>query len=215
MCFGSLPLSSGPLGDKATTEMSEIAEKIDAVVKAAISPLLRQRSFKGKGRTFHRAAGDVIQVVNVQASADNLGSSGRFTLNLGLYFPQVEKLVDPERVQRRAKEYECTVRVRISKALGSTADLWWRIEADTNLQALGDEVAQVLATAGLPWLDANSDLSVAVGVLSRDPNPVPRVAALLTLGRRDEAARILATAINSGGPAVAYHRRWGAKHDLV
>jgi len=64
--------------------MSEVAKRIDAVLKARLTPTLRDLGFKKKARTFRRRTAEATQVVNVQASSSNFGEHGRFTINFGV-----------------------------------------------------------------------------------------------------------------------------------
>jgi len=193
--------------------MSEIGSQIDRLVKEHLAPPLRAAGFRGSGRSFCRSAGEAIQVVNVQSSKWNQGSEGKFTINLGVFFSTIARLVDPERVPVSPKEYECTVRARIGKALGSAQDLWWEVDSSTQTQVLGAQVSDLLMSAGLAWLDRNSQLDAALEELRHQP--VPLAAALISLGRTGEAASVIESAVAGGGPAEAYQRRWGMKHGLL
>jgi hypothetical protein len=193
--------------------VSEIGDRIDLLVRERLVPCLRSVGFKGSGRTYWRTFNDVIQVVNVQSSKWNLGSDGRFTINLGVFYPAVARLIDPERAPAKPKEYECTIRTRIGRALGSSQDLWWDVGQDTDIASLGGEVARLVMSAGVAWLEQNSSIEQALEALRSQP--VPRAAALISIGRLQEAASVIESALAQGGRTEAYQRRWGIKHGLL
>jgi hypothetical protein len=65
--------------------VSEIARKIDKVVRDRLAPVLTTQGYR---KTGVRSGGETrsIRVVNVQSSRSNAGEEGSFTLNLGVYF---------------------------------------------------------------------------------------------------------------------------------
>src|SRR5262245_58254178 len=105
--------------------MSEIADLIDTVVRLGLAPHLRSSGFKKHSRTFTFETGACTQIVNVQASQANIGSEGRFTLNLGVYFPAVAKRRVMVARGAYPKEYEGTLRARIGSLMPGNRDHWW------------------------------------------------------------------------------------------
>src|SRR5215217_1628112 len=108
--------------------MSEIAKLIDDTIRGGLAPVLKQDGYRKSGRTFHAVRPESVLVVNVQASTGNVGSVGRFTINLGLYLPAVETVLNGTGAMAALpKEYECTVRTRLKhNGIGGT-DQWWEI----------------------------------------------------------------------------------------
>jgi hypothetical protein len=88
-----------------------------------LAPLVKKEGFSKSGRNFHRQSGNNWLVVNVQASQGNIGTHGKFTINLGVYLPEVSLLVsDP--LRGKPKEYDCTVRKRIGCLMPGARDHW-------------------------------------------------------------------------------------------
>ena len=133
--------------------MNQIAKVIDSVVSKHIHPLLKERGFRKQSRTFRKEGGESTLVVNVQASQWNEGLKGQFTINLGAYFPDIEKICDSHEIKGGPKEYDCTVRSRIGQTMPGNFDKWWEIESSSNLDEIGKEVADSLKEYGLPWLE--------------------------------------------------------------
>ncbi len=69
--------------------MSVIAMRIDGIIRARLAPLLKEARFKKQARNFRRAHNDHTDVINVQAFRYNDAAHGRFTVNLGVYYPAI------------------------------------------------------------------------------------------------------------------------------
>lgn len=193
--------------------MDPVAQHIGRVIKHALVPALRGSGFRGSGRTFHHWLQGVVQVVNVQASSSNFGDTGRFTINLGVFFPAVAAIVDPGRVPEKPKEYECTLRTRIGVLTEGSADLWWYIDSKTVDPELGDEVARTFVTFGAPWLERHSRLEAVLEGLGR--NVITRAASLMALGRADEAKALVQEAIADDPERTGYLADWSQRRGLL
>ncbi len=193
--------------------MEAIARRIDRVIKHALIPHLRSSRFKGSGRTLHRHLEDAVQVVNVQASMSNFADTGRFTLNLGVFFPEVAAFIDPERVPQKPKEYQCTISARIGQAMGAPTDFWWSIGPNTIDSELGDEVAKTFITYGFPWLERNSSLASLPDALGR--NVIVRAACFAVLGRLQDAQALVRASIADDPKRTAYLVDWSRRRGLL
>lgn len=191
--------------------MSEIGKRINAVIAQGLGPCLREAGFKRKGRTFHRAADERIDVVNVQGSKWNAGRTGEFTVNVGVYYPHVAELYDPYRPDGLPQEYHCTIRRRIGLLMGGNTDKWWNLGRLTREGGVSADVAHAVRDYALPWLERMSDLE------NVKPE-VPRfVAAVIAYhqGQNDEARRLIVESYDEA-PAVAEQTKaWAMDHGLV
>lgn len=125
-------------------------ELITRIVESDIKPLLQERGFRKRASLFWRDNGDVIDVITIQKSQWNDSTSARFTINLGLYWKQVQALVD--RAVPLPREYDCTVQTRIGGLLPERTDLWWEV-ADSEVSVVARDVTEKLEQYGLPWLE--------------------------------------------------------------
>jgi hypothetical protein len=118
-----------------------MANEADRVAKE-IAPVLRAEGFRKKGRSWHRATDDVIQVINLQGSQ---WSTEEFYCNLALYIKALGDLETPP-------EYTCHIRRRVDTddlgAMISSALDWFAGRAtESELgQKLADGVLQAVAT---------------------------------------------------------------------
>src|SRR5690606_34171070 len=108
--------------------------------------------FRKKGRNYRLASDRSVAVLNIQASKWNEGSSGRFTVNLGVHWPEIARLMDGPIVGDEPKEYECTLRTRIGSLMPGNLDRWWDINEHTVDHLLAAEIVEVVKRFGLPWL---------------------------------------------------------------
>ena len=74
--------------------MSEIGKRIDSIVRERLAPLLKKNGFKKKARNFYQEFPDRVEVINVQASQWNEGNEGKFTINVGVYYPEISKIIE-------------------------------------------------------------------------------------------------------------------------
>ncbi len=140
---------------------SSYAEAVDQI-QGKLRPLMKARGFKVHGRTFNRLTEDgLTQVVNIQMGAsDPPGTTyipglrenlhGLFTINLGIYVPEVAKHHGGGEARSWVQDYHCCVRARLSEASGEEQDIWWHAHAD---DAVVDDVRHRLELGGFPFLD--------------------------------------------------------------
>jgi len=111
-------------------------EMVEAIVAASLRDLARSHRFRKKALTFHRRVGDVQQFVNVQLSQGNVGSSGRFYINVGIGFDGLWRLAGDADDEPR-KYYECHYSQRIRHLVPGAPDQW-DIDARTNVSAVAE-----------------------------------------------------------------------------
>lgn len=131
-------------------------------IQNALRPFLKDRGFRVRGRTFNRATEDgLTQVVGIQMGASNPpGASyipgfrenlhGLFTVNLGVYVPEVARHYGGGEAKSWVQEHECCVRARLGGASGEERDIWWPARSD---DAVISDVQRRLELDGLPFLD--------------------------------------------------------------
>lgn len=140
--------------------VSEFAKAVNEVQRA-LRPSLKEQGFKVRGRTFNRVTEDgITQVINLQMGAsDPPGTNyipglranmyGLFTVNLGVYIPEVAAL-HGGRAKSWVQEYYCSIRDRLGPVSGTTRDLWWHAHNPDDAVA---DIQPRLLSHGLPFLD--------------------------------------------------------------
>jgi len=179
-------------------------------IQGSIKPQLKALGFKVRGRTFNRLTPDgLTQVVNFQMGAsDPPGTTyipglrenfhGLFTVNLGVYIPEVSAVHGGGPAKSWVQEYHCSIRDRLGSISGAKQDFWWPASARPDVI---EDVGSRLLTFGVPFLGRFSTRDQVLAELrGRGENleycAVPRiVSAIILVGRQDiESARQLLAA---------------------
>jgi hypothetical protein len=188
---------------------SAFAENLD-LVQTQVSGLLRPLGFRKTGRTYNRASPEgLVQVINLQitrpdpvppplrAAGELTAPSDRFTVNLGVWIPEV---TDYHRTRPRSKtiqEYDCQVRTRLGALTASGRDLWWPL--DERWPEAAAEVVRSLEELALPWLERFSTRDgVLAGWIDQAPDArIVRAIIQAKRGHHDEARALLAEQVAS------------------
>lgn len=198
--------------------MSVIRDRIDHVLQRGLAPRLKAAGYRKDGRTFRHSGPNAVKLTNLQASWSNVGSDGKFTVNLGVYFPQAAELHGLHRITERPVESDCMVHERIGFLLPVRSDHWWAVDDSTDLDALTGEVGQAWEEVCRPWLDRHADPAVARDFMVHKRG-APWWGAIFSLLLADQVAArsYLEQAISEARrPDLAAHlRRWGERHGLV
>lgn len=138
---------------------SEFGETLDEIQRK-LELGLRQHGFRRKGRAFNRIAADgITQVIGVEAGRfDPPGTVyvpgitrslyGQFTINLGVYVPEVERWTNGTRKKSFVQDYDCCIRERLGNLGPEARDVWWWIEKRDDLVG---ELGQRLERDALPY----------------------------------------------------------------
>ena len=178
--------------------VSDIAKRIKLIVDRGLAPSLKQTGFRRSAMTFYRQNGEALQVVNVQPNRWNSNESGSFTINVGVDFAEVAKLMPGYLpMPRTPKEYCCILRIRVGDLMPTGKDHWWTIAPNTNVEELSAELVGVWTSNIEPWLEKLKTVSS----LASQPkpsawqNPYLRAAANVLVGNQAEAAECIAAEI--------------------
>ena len=200
---------------------SPTAAQLDGIQRE-ITAFLRPVGFRVKGRTYNRKTADgLTHVVNLQmGSFDPPGTTyhpglrenlyGRFTVNLGVYVPEVARFHGGGEAKSTIHEYHCCVRSRLGELGTERADLWWSISLDV---AIAKDVLVRLDQHGLPFLDRFETRDQILEELAEQgssyslggPPRITRAVILATKGEKEAARELLALQAqatqNPGHPA--------------
>ncbi|WP_445372303.1 DUF4304 domain-containing protein [Methylomonas sp. HW2-6] len=140
---------------------SEVVIEVDAI-QSSIRNSLKEFGFKVRGRTFNRQTPDgLTQVINFQMGQSEPPGSvfipglkenfyGLFTVNLGVYVPEVAEFHGGCLAKSWVQEYNCCIRDRLGPVSGLTKDIWWRTQ---NTPAVTEDIRTLLLTFGLNFLN--------------------------------------------------------------
>jgi hypothetical protein len=166
---------------------------IKEVASRLHSDLLKPRGFKKTAYTWIRED-EWPKLINLQLSKWNSSEEARFTVNLGVFIPELHNAAGSYPVTGQPKEPDCDVRSRIGMLLPPGTDKWWEVSAASDEGKLFDEVIADLVEVGLPWLDRLHDYTTVAEVLIGQKNSFMAAIALKLDGRDNEAAEAMAAA---------------------
>lgn len=180
---------------------------LDEVIGQALTPTLKADGYKKSAHTFRRTTDRCVQVLSVQASQYSGATELRFTINLGVYFPEVQAAMAGFLAWTPGPagptESECQVRARIGGLLPGGRDHWWTLRSAGPTAPVTAEVEAAFLQFGRPWLQAMTDLEAA----RRATDAVTSAGIALALGDRADAERILGAFVR-GWPQATAVRDW-------
>lgn len=162
---------------------------------------LRGLGFRHRSRTFTRTASEgLMHLINFQMGAyDPPGTVeipgfrvnlyGRFTVNLGVFVPEVAEYLDGIRHGKTIHEYDCCLRARLGTIGPEQRDLWW------DLSETGDVLSDVmerLSRDAFPWFDRFGTRDSLLSELNRESvrslTTVPRIVSAIILAKRGDTS---------------------------
>jgi hypothetical protein len=115
------------------------------VVKTGIAPLLKDQGFAKKGPTFCRLRGDTEQVINIQLSHGNLGSEGRFYVNVGFNVLALRALGGDGYGNSVIDGQTVDLGLRLENVI-SNAPQWWQVDSATDPDTLGQALRRAIGS---------------------------------------------------------------------
>ena len=188
---------------------SEFVKAVDEIQRA-LRPSLKDLGFRVRGRTFNRTTDDgLTQVINLQMGpSDPPGTTyipglrenmhGLFTINLGVYIPEVAELHGGGLAKSWVQAYYCSISSRLGPASGNAQDLWWHASKPADAVA---DIQPLLLSYGLLFLDRFCSRDLILRELEGQGEnlehcAVPRIVCAIILAKRgqSDAARELMAA---------------------
>lgn len=180
---------------------SPFAHAVDSIQRE-LKPRLAKKGFSSRRGIYNRRTPDgLIHVVSLQMGrSDPPGTTyipglrenfhGRFTVNLGVYVPEVGRALVPAAANEWIPEYDCCIRERLGM-LAHGQDTWWPCRADDEVV---DQVWGCLERVGFPYLEKFESREA---ILTEDIGHArpPRIVRAIILAERGdrEGARVLLT----------------------
>jgi Domain of unknown function (DUF4304) len=185
---------------------------VELVLRTELAPALRKLGFKKELRNFRRSTAAALQIINVQSSAGNFEDRASFTVNLGLYFPEVP-LAFGEPVDTSPPEYACHIRSRIGRLLAGP-DHWWEVHSEKEALATARQISSAVLGVGLPWLDAAATHADAAVVCANASLPGHSVVLAFAAGDLNAAEEHLGRALTANSPYRDRLKSWSRSKGL-
>jgi len=110
---GNAPVAAPPAHDLRleNEKMLPMKQRVDAIIRDSLSPLLKEAGFKKSGRVFRSCQEDHVRIVSVHSSGrdiDGLGTIGLYGVELGVFFPGV-RAVEGKAEVSKPRIHDCQV----------------------------------------------------------------------------------------------------------
>ncbi len=188
---------------------------IQSIAKTLNEQLLKNAGYKKSGLTWLCGA-PWTRVINLQVGKWNTPDEGTFTINLGLFIPELHAATESTPVTGSIKEYDCDVRRRIGELMPAGMDYWWKVTSTTDSAAIAKEVCQALLQHGMPWLDqTGKSLSDVAHELQRQASHSKAAVAFALAGDLPSATDAMSIALAHCNPLfIPKLRRLAERHGI-
>jgi Domain of unknown function (DUF4304) len=176
--------------DKTTTQI-----RFENLVSKVLWPVFKELGYRRQGNNFRQYYPEGWgRILNVQKSAWNDRNHIQFTINVGLYLLEAERVNNWGRVSAgRFLEPDCLVRKRIGRLIGANADTWYALNEESPTDVVEQQVlADVLAYV-VPFLQQVRSADDIVRRLLQEkwPNDADGIRAAFVYGYQEEALQWL------------------------
>ncbi|MDU0371435.1 DUF4304 domain-containing protein [Hymenobacter endophyticus] len=170
--------------------------RFDNLVSGKLWPLFKELDYKRRGNNFRQYFADEGwgRILNVQKSAWNDPCSIQFTINVGIYLLEAERVNNWGRVSaERFLEPDCLVRKRIGRLIGEKPDRWYELTPESPVDVIEQEVLADVRAYALPFLQqVQSTDDIIRGLLKEKwPNDADGIRAAFMYGYQVEALQWL------------------------
>lgn len=140
---------------------SKFATKLDRI-QHEVHQHLKKNGYRKRRRTFNRNLDNgLVHVINFQMGSyppanfveiPNIRPNlyGRFTVNLGVFVPEIHRIERSKEVPDFIHEYDCEIRARLGHLITPSVDIWWSLEHHHDI--LCKEMLQLIDDHALPYL---------------------------------------------------------------
>ena len=126
------------------------AGKLNTIVQF-VGDELRRLNYRKSNRLFNRLQPDgIVHVVNFQMGQNRSILWGKFTVEIGVFIPEVYKALSEKPMPKFISSPHCIERERLGVLGKDGRDTWWDL-AD-NVISIGNEVLKLLLENGEPYL---------------------------------------------------------------
>jgi hypothetical protein len=144
--------------NKHMTTKSPSSHAVDNVIQSCVKSMLKSENYRKTGRSFHRQREDMIQVVNFQTTWLNTPEKADFTINLKVILPFYHEKWTGTPLPKNPGSAAPICSYRLGHLLPEGPDKWWSVTPSTDFDSLSRQLADLLQSIGLPFLEKASDL---------------------------------------------------------
>jgi hypothetical protein len=138
------------------------SSEIDRLVSESIAPLLKSKGFKRRKLAFSRPFENGFDVFLVQKSSWNSRDDARFTINLGVYWTEAQKILGRVTTGFPFSDKSCVVFRRIGDIMIPRKDRWWIVSKTYPVEEIRGDVMFKIEFVTLPWFEKAHDLEFSI-----------------------------------------------------
>ena len=201
--------------------MSEIGKSIDQAVNSGLAERLKQLGYRKNARTFYVRDIEYTKIVQVRASSFNLPRTGHFEVMLGVYFPDVARLLEKPSLKRLPRYEACIIWSSLGRlafdATRRKEDIWYEIDLNlpTDLQALARKIDDEWQKYGHLWINRVTDPEKAAQELSHYGLYIMAAAIYLAKGLREKASEQILLDMAKRPGVESWAKKWAERHGLI
>jgi hypothetical protein len=113
---------------------------------------LKSLGFTKNRTTFYTKKENNWGLINFQKSRSNEPGETKFTINIGVCSEKVRSFLE-EKTTSKPEIEGCHWQNRVGFLLPQKKDYWWKIYSDTDIEALENEIENVIVTYCIPEID--------------------------------------------------------------
>jgi hypothetical protein len=106
--------------------------------------------FHRKGSVFRKIETDFSSIIEFQKSRESTSRELKFTITLGVVS---RLLIEDETAFLKAKCVDAHLTERLGGLIGSSGDRWWILRDKNGIEALVDDIGEILISVGVPYLE--------------------------------------------------------------
>ncbi len=132
------------------------------LIVSAAKQVLQPLGYRKAGNTFQMPSLNLIHLIEVQASRDNTAADSKFTVNVGIFVPE---LVYPDiRDITKPSMLRAHWRQRIGFLSPEKRDLWWKVLSQAQAETAAQEIAYRIQKFALPALAEISNIDALLAL---------------------------------------------------
>ena len=189
---------------------------VDQIATERIAPILKPLGYRKAGLTWRKVQEPVVRLVQAQKSAGNTHASAMFTLNIGLFHPDLYSELEATQRPSKITMEHCRPQTRMDAFEGGN-DHWWEIDA-SNAEDIGADVANIVKTHVVPWLENANSLEDMLDRLVEVEDFFPAAVVSWLLGK-DDAGQAVERAVQQIEPLNARFadriRKWATERSIA
>ena len=139
--------------------MSNVLDnRLNAILKKEVTPLLKALKFKKRRLTYSYGFDELCWLVNIQKSQWNDQEESRFTVNCGVYIPNILSVYSNNISELTSPSImHCACSARIGMLMPEKIDIWWTLTLGDSA-SVDEDIAQDIrskcgASTGYSGLD--------------------------------------------------------------